>query len=127
MVANFWFCSLNGRNFRNDKVNLFTGLHQEVFLFSLIVMLNRHPHSQAMLSKIELPPSKNTSRSSCYNGRNVTTSKKKGKFYNYQWMLVGFSPGKFLLWHFPPATNSFNELGICWGHSFEYCDLHQMF
>ena len=45
-----------------------------------------------MLSKI-IPPSKNTSRLSYCNGRNVTTSKRKRKFYNYSWMLLGLSLG----------------------------------
>ena len=70
------FGSLNGRNFRNGKVNLFTGLQQEFFWLSLTVMLNGHPYSEVMLSKI-IPPSKNTSRFSYCNGRNVTTSKGK--------------------------------------------------
>ena len=97
------------------KVNLLTGLHQEFIWLSLIVMLNGHPHSQVMLSKI-ITPSKYTSRLSYCRERNVTTSKGKGKFYNYQWMFLGHSPGKFLLHYFPPATNRPNQIGTCWGH-----------
>ena len=43
-------------------------------------MLNGHPHSQVMLSEIEIPPSKNASRLSYCNGRNITTSKRKRNF-----------------------------------------------
>ena len=105
------------------KANLLTGLHLEFFWLSLIVMLNGHPHSQVMLSKI-ITPSKNTSRLSYSNGRNVATSKGKGKFYNCQWMFLGHSPGKFSLHYFPPVTrhplgptqwHRPNWLGICWG------------
>ena len=45
-----------------------------------------------MLSEM-ISPSKNTSRLSHCNGRNVTTSKRKRKFYNYSWMLLGLSLG----------------------------------
>ena len=89
------------------KVNLLTGLQQEFIWLSLIVMLNGYPNWQVMLSKI-IPPTKNTSRLSYCNGRNVTTSKGKGKFYNYHCMFLGHSPGKFLLHYFPPAFNGPN-------------------
>ena len=75
------------------KVNLLTGFLQEFIWLSLTVMLNGYPHAQLLLSKI-ITPSKNTSRLSYCNGRNVTTSKGKGKFYNYQWMFLGHSTGK---------------------------------
>ena len=58
-------------------------------------MLNGHPHSQVILPNIEISPSKNTSRFSNCNGRNPITSKRKRKFYKYQWMLLGLSPGSF--------------------------------
>ena len=89
------------------KVNLLTGFLQEFIWLSLTVMLNGYPHAQLLLSKI-ITPSKNTSRLSYCNGRNVTTSKGKGKFYNYHWMFLGHSPGKFLLHYFPPAFNGPN-------------------
>ena len=100
-------------SFSWGKVNLLNGLHQEFIWLSLIVMLNGHAHSQVMSSKI-ITPSKNTSRLSYCNGWNVTTSKGKGKFYNYPWIFLGHSPGKFLLHYFPPATNRPDWLGICW-------------
>ena len=43
-----------------------------------------------MLSKIEIPPSKNTLRFSYCNGRNVTTSKRGRKFYKYQSKVLAF-------------------------------------
>ena len=75
------------------KVNLLTGFLQEFIWLSLTVMLNGYPRAQLLLSKI-ITPSKNISRLSYCNGRNVTTSKGKGKFYNYQWMFLGHSYGK---------------------------------
>ena len=89
------------------KVNLLTGFLQEFIWLSLTVMLNGYPHAQLLLPKIKTP-SKNTSRLSYCNGRNVTTSKGKGKFYNYHWMFLSHSPGKFLLHYFPPAFNGPN-------------------
>ena len=58
-------------------------------------MVNGHPHSQVILPDVEISPSKNTSRFSYCNGRNVITSKTKRKFYKDQWMLLGLSPGSF--------------------------------
>ena len=108
------------------KVNLLTGLHRKFFLLSVIVILNGYPQSQVM-SEI-IPPSKNTSRLSQYNIRNVTTtSKGKRKFYKCQWILLGFSLGKFLLQYFPPVTNRPNQLGTFWGQFIWLLgDLHQV-
>ena len=123
MVANFWFCSLTGRHFRNGKINLLTGLGQEFFWLSL--MLNGHPHSQIMFSEIEIPPWKNASRLPYCNERNVTTSKGKKSSITisecyWDFIQVIFYCSIFHQW---PRSN---RLGICSGHSFKHCELHQV-
>lgn len=48
---------------------------------------------------------------------------RKGKFYCYQWLYLGITPGKSSMWNFPPVPNRFSLTGICWDYLKQYLPL----
>ena len=77
---------------------------------------------RAIWCKIEIHPSKNT-LSLWYCSRKKITTSEKGCFCYNQWLILDFSLRKLWLWYFPVVFNSFNQLGICRGHWFEFSDI----